>query len=154
MKLFFNKLFKIQDYKLLTSVYANLAKNNIEVDKKAWNYLAEDVINYANLYNELKDINRLDLFPNDDQLQEKIAKSMLYNYSFNFSKDTLEYITKKEVTVKNEAGYVYFFKSKKPKDDNWSLDYIGLQPLDLQKVNTNYVTKEKNNKIAKDKNID
>ena len=154
VKLFFNKLFKVQDYKLLTSVYANLAKNNIEVDKKAWNYLAEDVINYANLYNELKDINRLDLFPNDDQLQEKIAKSMLYNYSFNFSKDTLEYITKKEVTVKNEAGYVYFFKSKKPKDDNWSLDYIGLQPLDLQKVNTNYVTKEKNNKIAKDKNID
>ena len=154
VKTYFNKLLTVQDYKLLTDVYCNMITNNISVDKSVWNYLANDVINYAYLYQELAKIKRLDLFPEDDNLKQNIAKSMLYSSSFNFSKDTLEFITSKEITIQNKVSHVYFFKSKKPKDDNWSLDYIGIHQSKDNLIQEENLVKEKNNKIAKDKDID
>ena len=51
-------------------------------------------------------------------------------------------------------SHVYFFKSKKPKDDNWSLDYIGIHQSKDNLIQEENLVKEKNNKIAKDKDID
>lgn len=154
VKPYFNKLLTIQDYKLLTDVYCNMVTNNIPVKKSVWTYLASDVINYSYLYQELSKIKRLDLFPEDDNLKQNIAKSMLYSSSFNFSKDTLEFITAKEVNIQNKVGYVFFFKSKKPKDDNWSLDYIGIHQNQDNLIQKENLVKEKSNKIAKDKDLD
>ena len=117
--------------------------NNISVDKSVWNYIANDVINYAYLYQELAKIKRLDLFPEDDNLKQNIAKSMLYSSNFNFSKDTLEFITAREITIQNKVSHVYFFKSKKPKDDNWSLDYIGIHQSKDNLIQEENLVKEK-----------
>ncbi|MBL4594103.1 MAG: hypothetical protein JKX68_09850 [Flavobacteriales bacterium] len=102
----------------------------------------------------MKDINRLDLFPKMDSIQLKIAKSSLYNYSFNFEKDSLEFITKKDVFVEKHDAYVYFFKSKKEKDDKWEMDYIVFQLNDDKDISLIQVTSDKGIAIKKDKDFD
>jgi len=154
VKAYFDKLRTVQDYQLLTDINCKLVSNDIRVTKEVWNYLADDVINYAYLYQELERIKRLDLFPKKENMQLEIAKSILYQKSFNFNEDSLEFISTKVVTVQNETGNVYFFKSKKPKDDNWKLDYTGLQPLSEIEVKIEDVVTKKGEKILKDKNME
>lgn len=154
VKTYFDKLKTVQDYQLLTDINCNLVANNIIVNKEIWNYLANDVINYAHLYKALENIKRLDLFPKKENIQLELAKSLLYQKNFNFNEDTLTFISKKVITVQNQTGNVYFFKSKKPKDDNWKLDYIGIQPTNEQQIKIDDTIKEIGEKIMKDKDID
>jgi hypothetical protein len=63
-------------------------------------------------------------------------------------------IKKQFITLNGVPGYFYFFKSKKENDDNWSLDYIGLQPALQQELNVNYELKRENVSINRGKNID
>ena len=48
---------------------------------------------------------------------------------------------------------MYFFQSKGENDDNWELDYIGLQPMDSSQVNVLNLFKKKGIKIGKDKDV-
>lgn len=154
VKEYFKKMKKVQDYEVQTLVSCELLKKGRTVDSEIWSYLAADVINKRFLYKQLMKINRLDLFPKEELTQEMMCMSILYNRRFNFKKDSLEFIKRVQVEVEGEEGYVYFFKSKAKKDDNWKLDYIGLQPLDTTKVNEKYAFKDKGNKIGKDKDLD
>ena len=154
VKEFFTKMDRVQDYEVQTDINCMLVQRGIPVDTDKWKYLAEDVINNSYLYKSLKEIDRLDLFPEEFLSQEMICKSMMYGRGFNFKKDSLEFIKKIKTTVKGEEGYVYFFKSKGEKDDNWELDYIGLQPIDTNKVNVDDTFQDKSNKIGKDKDLE
>ena len=64
------------------------------------------------------------------------------------------FVSKVEVIVLQDTGYVYFYKSKKEKDDDWKLDYIGLQPTDLKEISTSKFIFEKATKIEKHKEIE
>ena len=66
----------------------------------------------------------------------------------------MQFITKKEIIFHSDTAYVYFYKSKTEKSDDWSIDYIGLQPLDATKINLNYQILETKIKIEKHKTID
>ena len=154
VKEFFTKMKKVQDYEVQTNINCMLVSRGVSVDPSIWNHLAEDVVNKVYLYRNLKEIGKLELFPKEHLSQKMICKSILYDRGFNFKKDSLEFIKKVKVTVKGEEGYVYFFKSKGEKDDNWELDFIGLQPLDTTKVNVRGNFKDKRNKIGKDKDIE
>ncbi len=39
--------------------------------------------------------------------------------------------------LKKQTGYVYFFKYKMSKDDNWKIGISGIQPASLNRYNTN-----------------
>ena len=151
---FFKKTEKVQDYKVQTDIACLKVIHGIKVSNETWLRLAQDVINVQYLYSKLKRIDRLDLFPKSEYTQEGICKSVLYERGFDFSKDSLLPITKIEVEVKGKKGFVYFFKSKGEKDDNWELDYIGLQPLDSSKINIVNLFKSKGERISKDKDLD
>ena len=150
---FFGKLEKVQDYQIQTDLACLLILNQKEVSQATWNKLAADVINKHYLYESLKEIDKLDLFPSAELTQEGICQSFLYERGFDFSKDSLLFLSKEKVEVKGEEGFVYFFQSKGKNDDNWELDFIGLQPLDLTKVNTSNLFKKKGLKIGKDKDV-
>ncbi len=154
VKEFFVKMNRVQDYEVQTDINCMLIQRGISVDDKMWNYLAEDVVNKVYLYRSLKEIDRLDLFPKEHLSQEMICKSIMYDRGFNFKKDTIEFIKKIKVTVKGKEGYVYFFKTKGEKDDNWDLDYIGLQPLDENEIKVYNTFEDKGNEIGKDKDLE
>jgi len=151
---YFNKLKLVKDYLVRTDIAVAFVKNKIQVDKTVWVDLASDAINYVYVYNKLQQMNRLDLFPAQLISQESMAKSLLYDEDFNFKTDSVLLIKKQFITLNGVPGYFYFFKSKKENDDNWSLDYIGLQPALEQELNVNYELKRENVSINRGKNID
>ncbi len=153
VKEFFIKLKKVQDYKVQTSINCKLIKNNIKVNNQVWKKLAENTINFSYLYEQLQKINRLDLFPTEDNIQFKMAKSLLFQNNFNFNKDSLVFIKTVKANIKNKKGLVYFFKAKKQKDEKWKLAYIGLEPLDPRKVNLETEVEKKGIKIKDGKDI-
>ena len=128
------KLKRVKDYEVQTDIAVKLIAHKIPVEENLWNYLAEDIVNKKYLYRKLKRINRLDLFPIQHKTQELMSKSLLYGSGFNFKKDSIELIEKRSVITLKGEGYVYFFKTKKEKDDKWKIDYIGLQPSDEKEV--------------------
>ncbi len=151
---YFNKLSRVEDYEVRTDVNCKLVLNNISVKAEEWKLLSNDNINYSYLYKSLEDIDRVDLFPKDEDVQFKVAKSLLYNYNFNFEKDSLEFIVRKDVLVKKKDSYAYFFKSKREKDDKWEMDYI-VVPIEKDKgVSLTEVTSDKGIKIKKDKDLE
>lgn len=154
VKEFFLKLSKVEDYIVNTDIYGIMIKLSLDVNPKIWTTLAADNINRNYLYKMLKRIDRLDLFPIEYQTQNLMVESLLYNDNFDITKDSIEFITKKEIIFNSDTGYVYFYKSKTQKSDDWALDYIGLQPLNEKEINIDYKIKETKITIEKHKKIE
>lgn len=150
---FFRRLKRVEDYEVQTAIACKLIQNKIDVDPSLWEHLAEDVINSSNLYQKLEKIKRLDLFPKKFKDQNLMAKSLLYGTGFNFEKDSLEFIEKRKVSTTEGEGFIYFFKSKGEKDDKWSIDYVGLQPLNEKEVSIKKGFYKTGVKIQKGKEI-
>lgn len=154
VKEFFVKLKKVEDFMVNTEVYCTMLKLGLDVDNSIWTELAADNINRNYLYSKLERMERLDLFPTEYKTQNLMVESLLYDKKFNFEKDSMEFVMKKEIVLHSDTAYVYFYKSKTQKSDDWTLDYIGLQPLDQSKVNADYEFRETKIKIEKHKTID
>ncbi len=154
VKNYFKKLEKVEDYKIKTDVYIRFIKLDIDVPPSIWETLAADIINRKYLYEELNEIDRIDLFPKAYKSQKLISESLLYSKNFNPDKDSMQFVTKHIVEIKGKSGYVYFYKSKGFNDDDWALDYVGLQPLDTNEISIVDEVIEKGVKIEKHKTID
>jgi hypothetical protein len=66
--------------------------------------------------------------------QEKLSRARLFYSGYNAyddSKDSIEFIRKEWVKTRRQEGWVYFYKTKKERDDNWTLAFIGIQPENL-----------------------
>jgi hypothetical protein len=87
------------------------------------------------LYSDLKDENKLNLFPTAYMKQTDLAKSKLLSMSSNYDKpDSIVFIEKMPVQHKDRSGFVYFFKYRKKKDDSsWNLASVGIVPSDPKK---------------------
>ena len=154
VKAYFDKLNKVQDYHVQTQVCIEKIKAGIEVSDSAWLHLAEDLLNRSFLYESLNEIERLDLFPKQYHDQQMIVESILYQDDFNPEKDSMQFINRQEVQIQDSIGYVYFFKSKGEFDDEWEMDYVGLQPKNNDKININPAFLDKGITIEKYKKIE
>ncbi len=65
--------------------------------------------------------------------QKNLAKSILFKNAE--SKDSVTYIDRYEVEVKDKIGYVYFFKSLNSYNQEWQISYFGLFPNDESDLN-------------------
>jgi uncharacterized protein YbaP (TraB family) len=126
---YFAKMDKVKDYMVQTDIAISKIKFGITVEDSLWNYLASDLINRAYLYESLFYTNKLDLFPEAYKDQQLLTESYLYQENFNVAVDSFKFVECRQVIVQNDTGYVYFYKSKREKDDDWFLDYSGLQPI-------------------------
>lgn len=151
---FFTKLNRVEDFEVQTLIACKLVANNIEVQQSLWNKLASDPINKSYLYKQLQKINRLDLYPKSYLKQDEIVQSILYTTNFNFDKDSVILLDKRLVNTTVGNGYVYFFKSKKENEDKWQLDYIGIQPKDVNSITFDNRFDKKGVDIPKDKLIE
>lgn len=133
---FFDKLLLSKDKSVRLDVAMLLLKDKKKVpDSVLENLAATDEYRSSLLYN-LEDIKRTDVFPAKYKKQVDVARSLLLADKNEEKFFAVELVDKRLVTLKDRKGYVYFFKYKLKKDDDWKMGISGLQPADLKEVNS------------------
>lgn len=125
-----------------TELVPIMLRNNMRIPKDYLDALQKDIKNYQNfafMVSGLKEKER-DLLPEDVVDQEKLCRSKLFfsnSYSsYDEMKDSIVLISKEYVKTRRQSGWVYFYKSKKEKEDKWTMSYVGIQPENLKEFST------------------
>ncbi|HEX5150117.1 MAG TPA: TraB/GumN family protein [Parafilimonas sp.] len=151
---FFNRLLQSKDTGLQLRTAILLIKNNKPVPDSILNGIAAKDNYRSKLLKELEDIDHTELFPIKYKKQDLIARSLLLGDSEKTEFADIRSEGKSLLTIKEKKGYVYFFRYKLSKDDNWQMGISGLQPENLKEVSTNNVaTALLNEKLLDDKPV-
>jgi uncharacterized protein YbaP (TraB family) len=134
---FFDKLLQSKDLNLRQSTAVLMIRNNVPLHDSILRSIAEKDQYRASLLRDLEDIDREDLFPVTYKKQEDVARSLLLEEGSVEKFFDIKLTGKRAVQVKNDKGYVYFFKYKMKREDDWKIGISGIQPDSLSKVNSN-----------------
>lgn len=117
------------DKELKYSTMILLMRNNKAVPDSLPKYFAAlDAYRYQ-LYEDLKDIDKFNKFPAQYNTHIDLGKSKLLEEKLYGKPDSVVYVDRLPVEMKNRKGFVYFFKYKNKKDDiDWKLATVGLVP--------------------------
>jgi hypothetical protein len=112
----------------------------------------------AKLYHDLKKIKMTDKIPPQYRTQEAITKALFYQQNEDrYDKpDSVVFIQKFPVEYEKKKGWVYFYKYKEERDDNfWQLASIGVQPekADSIDIENDDFTDISGHKITNDKSL-
>lgn len=134
---FFHKLLKSRDPALRLSTTLLMLRNGRPVADSIIRTLAANDQYRSTLLKELTDIHKSDRFPRNFHTQVDIARSLLVssNKGDNDFFD-VQLVDKKIVQFRQRKGYIYFFRYKMGKEDEWQMGLSGLQPLNLKEVCT------------------
>ena len=116
-----------------TNLLPIMLRNNMKITPEFMSLLMSDIKNYdrlANVVYNLKDKEKAQL-PGITIDQERLCRSRLFYNGYNAydeAKDSIVFISKEWVKTRRQEGWVYFYKTKKEKEDNWTMAYIGIQP--------------------------
>jgi hypothetical protein len=135
VKQFMQQLLKSEDNRLKYNTFVLLLRNHKSVPDTMLRYFAgQDDYRYE-LYSDLKDMKRENLFPAGYNMSVQLAKSKLLDLTTDYTRpDSLIYLDKLPVQFKERKGFVYFFKYKSRRDDNtWKLASVGIVPGDAKK---------------------
>ena len=134
---FFDKLLRSRDPALRLSTTLLMLRNGHPVADSIIYALAATDQYRSVLLKELTDIRKSDRFPHNYHSQVDIARSLLVasNKGDNEFFD-VQLVDKKIVQFRQRKGYIYFFRYKMGKEDEWQMGLSGLQPLNLKEVST------------------
>ncbi|HUM65602.1 MAG TPA: hypothetical protein PLV32_07155, partial [Chitinophagaceae bacterium] len=129
VKTFFNQVFSTNDRRLKYNTMMLMLRNQKPFNDSLINYFAVmDEYRYG-LFTDLEKLGKQNLFPAKVKGHVEMAKSRLLYESWSEKPDSLLFLEKLPATVRNEKGYIYFFKYKSKKDDAfWKLASVGLVP--------------------------
>jgi uncharacterized protein YbaP (TraB family) len=133
---FFDQLLKSKDRRVVYDAFILLLRNNRTVpDSLLMKYAKVDEYR-AMLYKDLLEMKKINLFPAAYKTQQLIAQSLLVNDPSYYSKpDTMVYLDRLKVTYRDSAGWVYFFKYREQRDDNyWKIASVGMQPQNADSI--------------------
>jgi hypothetical protein len=146
---YFDKLLMSKDESLKMNTAILMLRNNKKVADSIFTSLAAKDQYRSRLYANLERIKRIDVFPAAYNNQEALAKSFLLNDGNKEKFYEIVLVGKRLVELKEKKGYVYFFKYKLSKDDDWQMGISGIQPANVKLVNSNddlvRLTGKKNN---------
>ncbi len=133
---YFEKLIKSKDPFVRINTATLLLKNKKTVADSILLELAADDKYRSLLYFKLENIKRLDKFPEVYKSQLLITKSELIS-SKNYDKiDSIHFLQKQQTDYNNKNGFVYFYKYRIKKEDDWKIALCGLQPINEKEINT------------------
>ena len=136
---FFDQLIKTKDRQLFYDICLLLLRNKKAVPDSFFTKFAKLDEYRSELYDDLKKIKQLDKFPAAYKTQEAITRALFYqeNTERYEKPDSVVYLEKFPVEYKKKKGWVYFYKYKEERDDNfWQLVSIGAQPEKSDSVDT------------------
>ena len=133
---FIDQLIKSSDKRLKYNTAMLLLRNGKPVADSLLNYFAKLDEYCYELYSDLQELKLSHRIPAACFNQVALAKSKLFNVSSSYSKpDSLVYLDKLPVQLKERSGFVFFFKYKNKKDDNvWKIATVGIVPNDPKKL--------------------
>jgi uncharacterized protein YbaP (TraB family) len=150
---YFKRTYKSENTYISMKIDLLKVKKNIPVpDSNMLKYIQSD-FDRQELYSKLEKMKRLDLFDSAYLNQEKIARALIYEDFTDVNNDSIAFLERNKVTVKGEAGYVYFFKRYNKPQECWYVDYIGVQPLDTSKFKFNCKMIRTGTRFGKDAEI-
>jgi uncharacterized protein YbaP (TraB family) len=133
---YFDKLLQSRDPALRLSTAALLLRNDKPVTDSIFQSLAAGDQYRSALLKELEEIGKTGRFPRKYYNQMDIARSLMVSAKNDIEFFAIQYVDKKMVQFREKKGYIYFFKYKVSKDDEWQIGLSGLQPLDQKQVST------------------
>lgn len=133
---FFDGLLKSRDAQLRMNIALLLLRHGMPVADSVLVVLAADDATRGPLYQGLSDIGRVELFPRQYRTQESIARSLLVSGHGVDSFAAIAFVDKQPAQFKLRTGWVYFFKYKINKEDDWQIGLCGIQPQNRRDVNT------------------
>lgn len=117
VKQFFNRLLLVKDPKVRTTYATLLTKNELKLPYGMLDSLAANINSRALLFNKLKAIGKLNLFPNKYKNERSLAESNLFNHKrFDAKKDSVSFIEKRSLEYRGKAYTGYYFKTKNDND--------------------------------------
>jgi len=136
VKNFFEQLLATKNKQLLYSTFILMVKNNKPLRDSLYLYFAKQDGYRSRLYKDLKEAKKLDKFPGEYKNQRDITLSIMLTFGNSYMKpDSITFVDKLPVVYKNKKGWVYFFKYKEQRDDDyWQLAGVGMQPENLQEI--------------------
>ena len=135
---FFTRLLQSKDDNVKLNTLVLMLRNNKPVADSIIKKLAADDRHCSTLFYNFEKINKVDRFPAEYKTQLNIARSWLVRQSEYPKLDSIVYLSKQPVSVKEKKGWVYFFKYRAKKTDQWRIGISGLQPEELNKVSSDY----------------
>jgi uncharacterized protein YbaP (TraB family) len=137
VKTFFGKLLSLKNLNIKLTIIEKMLVNDIPVADSVFMPFAEHTLYRAKLYNLLTELKQNSRFPKQYATQEYMVQS-LFKDEESYA-DTFVMLDKQLIEFKNQKGWVYFFKYKSAKGENWYTGVCGLQPEDTAKVNTSNI---------------
>ncbi|MDP4244310.1 MAG: TraB/GumN family protein [Bacteroidota bacterium] len=131
---FFDKLLQSRDADLRMSTVVLLLRNDKPVADSILVTLAAGDRYRSSLFKRMKAIHKTGRFPAAWNNQLAIARSQLVSKHSNKEVSEIQYVDKRLVQFRQYKGFVYLFKYKLPKEDEWKIGFSGLQPIDPKEV--------------------
>ncbi len=114
---FFNQLSLVKDPVICSKYLALKAKEDNFIPNGSIKLLVKDINSRNIVFNELKKIERLDLYPVEYKNQKDLAEPNLFEYTlYDDEKDQVVYLNKNEVILDNVKYTAFYFKKKKKND--------------------------------------
>jgi len=134
---FFTRLLQSKDDNVKLNTAVLMLRNDKPVADSIILKLAANDKYSSTLFSSLEKIHKPGMFPARYKTQMNIARSFLVQLSEYDKLDSVVFISRQLVSVKGEKGWVYFFKYRVKKSDQWRIGISGLQPEALDKVSSN-----------------
>jgi uncharacterized protein YbaP (TraB family) len=136
VQLFFNGLLRSGDEKLKLNTAVLMLKNNKPVADSIMQSLAANEKYRGMLYDKLVKNKIANKYPLRYRSQLDLARSYILMENDYDRMDSLVYLSKQAASYKGLPGYVYFFKYRIQKDNDWKIGIVGLQPLDEKELSS------------------
>jgi uncharacterized protein YbaP (TraB family) len=133
---FFDKLLGSRDAALRLRTAILLLRHDRPVADSILNNLATSDTYRSQLYTALLSINHINRFPKRYANQTDIARSLLAANHGTAGLAEVQFVSKRKMQFKQQKGFVYFFKYRPNRDDDWQMGISGIQPADPNDVNT------------------
>lgn len=135
----FDRLLQGKDIAVRMNIALLMVRHKKPVPDSIWRSIAADDQYRVSLYEKLEKSGNLSLFPSSFKTQEAISRSLATSNNRSYTRITeIQPMGKQWVQVKNNSGYVYFFKYRIQKQqDDWLMAVSGIQPSDTTQVSLN-----------------
>ena len=142
---FFTRLLLSKDTEVKFYTVILMLRNNKPVADSIITSLAGNDRYCSILFTDLKRINKLEKFPLRFKTQMNIARSSFLKMNEYDNLDSIEFISKRMVTVQGETGLIYFFRYRVNATDQWRIGIAGLQPENGNEISTKFSVREMTN---------
>jgi len=113
VKQFFNRLTLVKDPKVQTTYATLLSKNEMSLPYGMLDALAADINSRALLFNKLKGIGKLNLFPAKYRNEKSLAESQLFEFkNFGTNRGSIVFVEQQPLKYKEKSYTGYYFKTK------------------------------------------